>query len=107
MLNVNYEDAVLREKVVQRFQQKLLEFKQSNVEQAKKSFSSVNSKPNSAVAALVAETRRTKFFKSLLPSKATLLVVPAVLMDHWEVRSSYTENSVPFRVANLVYPIRL
>lgn len=85
LLKSNYDDTVLGDQVVHRFQQISLGFKQSNVDQARKSFSSVTAKPNSTVAAIVAESRRNKFFKSLLPSQATLLVVPAVLMDHWEV----------------------
>lgn len=86
MLRSSSEDTISVDRVIQRLRAKALEFKEHNVEQARKYFSSVASKPNSAVAALVSDARRIKFLKSLLPSKATLLVVPAVLMDHWEVR---------------------
>ena len=52
---------------------------------AKKSFSNPLAKPNSNLASLIEESRRLKFVKSLVSSRGTLVVIPSVLMDHWEV----------------------
>lgn len=65
----------------------MLEFKQSQMRSARKSFSNAMSKPNSRVAALVEEENRRKLLASLISSKGTLIVIPSVLLDHWKVRA--------------------
>lgn len=68
------------------FAKLVAEFKASQVQIAQKSFGRASSKPNSAVAALIEENKIKKFKSALIPSSATLLVVPGVLLEHWEVR---------------------
>lgn len=53
---------------------------------AKKAFSSSKSKPKSVVAALVEQESRKKLINTLIPSSGTLLVIPSVLMDHWQTQ---------------------
>ena len=62
------------------------QFKSNQLQKAQKSFARASSKPNSSVAALVDERNRRKFLESLVPSSGTLIVVPGVLMEHWQVR---------------------
>lgn len=65
------------------------EYKNRMLNSAKKSFSNPKAKPNSNLAALIDEAKRLRFIKSLIPSRGTLIVIPSVLMDHWEVRTSF------------------
>jgi hypothetical protein len=67
------------------FRSQINEFKQSQIGIAIKSFSRASAKPDSMVAALIEKTNSEKLQRSLLPSSATLMVVPAVLVDHWMV----------------------
>jgi hypothetical protein len=60
-------------------------FKESQLQAAQKAFARASAKPNSAVAALIEQRNRLRFIRSLVPSSATLLVVPSVLMEHWQV----------------------
>jgi hypothetical protein len=60
-------------------------FMQKQIQLAKKSFARASAKPNSTVAALVERNNRIKLQKSLIPSSGTLLVVPGVLLEHWQV----------------------
>ena len=60
-------------------------FKRGQIEIAIKSFSRSSSKPDSMVAALIEKNNAEKLRRALLPSSATLMVVPAVLVDHWIV----------------------
>eukprot|EP00934_Nitzschia_sp_Nitz4_P008343 Nitzschia sp. Nitz4//scaffold59_size112058//100048//103237//NITZ4_004128-RA/size112058-augustus-gene-0.96-mRNA-1//1//CDS//3329555180//8333//frame0 len=59
-------------------------FKQKQIQIAKTSFSRASSKPNSSVAALVDEAHEQKFRDTLIQSSCTLLVVPSVLIEHWQ-----------------------
>lgn len=62
-------------------------YKAKMLNSAKKScFSNPLAKPNSTLAALIEESKRWRFIKTLVPSRGTLVVIPSVLMDHWEVR---------------------
>lgn len=76
-------------------------FKSNNVRSAKKSFSSAVAKPNSSVASILEERSKTKLIDSLVPSSATLLVVPSVLLPHWEEQlslyldPSYCTDKIP------------
>jgi hypothetical protein len=72
--------ALLREK----FLHAVAEFKAQQVKSAKRSFSKAASKPNSSVAALVEMNHRVNLHNALVQSSGTLLVVPAVLLEHWE-----------------------
>ena len=63
------------------------EFKVKELQAAKKSYGRAQSKPNSSVAALIEKRSRDCFMQSLVASSGTLLVVPWVLMQHWEVRA--------------------
>jgi hypothetical protein len=61
-------------------------FKRKKVGVARKSFSRSARRPDSEVAAFVEKTNLERLNDALLPSCGTLLVVPAVLLDHWVVR---------------------
>jgi hypothetical protein len=65
------------------------EFKQKQIQVAKKSFARASAKPNSAVAALVESNSRLKLKNSLVTSSGTLIVVPSVLLEHWQVGLSF------------------
>jgi hypothetical protein len=67
------------------FSKSLQDFKQTQIASARKSFSNANSKPNSGVAALIEDESKKRLIGTLAPSKGTLLVVPAVLLEHWKV----------------------
>ena len=77
------------------------EFKSQQVRSAKKSFSKATSKPNSSVAALVEKTQRANLQNALVQSSGTLLVVPSVLLEHWEdqirlhVDHTFCTNKIP------------
>lgn len=75
------------------FREKVSEFKHKQVQVAKKSFARASAKPNSAVAALVERNNRLKLKNSLVPSSGTLLVVPSVLMEHWQVSELFAHGS--------------
>jgi hypothetical protein len=64
----------------------LNDYKARMLVSAKKSFSNAVAKPNSTLASLIEESKRINFIKSLIASRGTLIVIPSVLMDHWEVR---------------------
>jgi hypothetical protein len=68
------------------------EFKAGQVQSAKKSFSRSCAKPNSSVAALLERRNFEELLTSLKPTAATLLVVPATLLNHWEVSLSAEES---------------
>lgn len=68
------------------------DFKESQMRSARKSFSNANSRPNSRVAALIEKEDCRRLVSSLVPSKATLLVIPNVLMEHWKVRVRWTAD---------------
>ena len=67
------------------FRNEMNAFKRSQIEIAIKSFSRASAKPDSMVAALIQKNNTEKLRKALLPSSGTLMVVPAVLVDHWVV----------------------
>lgn len=67
-------------------QELVREYKARMLVSAKKSFSNASAKPNSTLASLIEESKRINFIKSLIPSRGSLIVIPSVLMDHWEVR---------------------
>ncbi|KAL3916116.1 MAG: hypothetical protein SGILL_005327, partial [Bacillariaceae sp.] len=59
------------------------DFKNKQVQTARKCFSRTSRRPNSGVAAFVEQTNAKRLNDALLPSSGTLLVVPSVLLDHW------------------------
>jgi hypothetical protein len=63
-------------------------FKAKQIQAAQKSFARSSAKPNSTVAALIEEENRKRVLDSLVPSSGTLIVVPGVLMEHWQVGRS-------------------
>lgn len=67
------------------FQNVVKDFRQEQIKIAKKAFRRANSQPNSTVAALISSQKKLLLLKSLVPSSATLLVVPSVLLEHWQV----------------------
>lgn len=86
-----------------RFLDAIAGFKDQQVNSAKKSFSKATSKPNSSVAALVEKNHRVRLQNALVQSSGTLLVVPSVLLEHWEdqirlhVDLKFCTNSIPVR----------
>jgi len=60
-------------------------FQKSQMRSARKAFSNAKAKPNSRVAALLEEEGKRTLYESLVPSTATLIVVPSVLVEHWKV----------------------
>lgn len=70
------------------------QFKVDQLYVAKKSFARSSVKPNSAVAALIEKRNQTLFLQSLVPSSGTLIVVPSVLMEHWQVRYQCLVQSI-------------
>ena len=66
------------------------DFKLRHINTAQKSFAKASSKPNSSVAALIDARNRKKFLESLVDSSGTLIVVPGVLMEHWQVSVCYS-----------------
>ena len=72
------------------------EFKAKQLQAAQKSFARSSAKPNSAVAALIEEENRKRVLDSLVSSSGTLIVVPGVLLEHWQVRGLR-------RVSTIVY----
>ena len=76
------------------FGQVVNDFKANQIQVAKRSFGRrADSKPNSVVAALIERNNRERFLRTLLPSRGTLLVVPSVLIEHWQVRKKNTTGS--------------
>ena len=73
------------QRLTSKFRSLVEQFKLNQINTAQKSFAKASSKPNSAVAALVDERNRKRFLESLVPSSGTLIVVPGVLMEHWQV----------------------
>ena len=63
----------------------VVDFKEKQLQTAKKSFSRSAAKPNSSVAALLEMRNYEELLSSLQPTAATLLVVPGTLLNHWEV----------------------
>lgn len=82
-VSILVEQAALR--LLSVFRSQINVFKRSQLETAIKSFSRASAKPDSIVAALIEKTSNEHLKHVLLPSSATLLVVPAVLVDHWVV----------------------
>ena len=76
------------------FRSMVQNFKRRELYSIRKSFSNENYKPNSRVAALIAEQTEERLLKKMVPSSGTLLVVPSVLIEHWKVCSlSYIFDS--------------
>ena len=72
--------------LLDRFQRDLLvQFKQEQLGSLRSSASNTSLKPNSSVALLLQKKSEQEFQKSLIQSSTTLLVIPNVLMEHWEV----------------------
>jgi hypothetical protein len=78
-------DDVEQDRLKNIFSRSLQDFKHTQLASARKSFSNANSKPNSIVAALIEDENKKRLIGTLVPSKGTLLVVPAVLLEHWKV----------------------
>lgn len=62
----------------------LVEFKQERLGSMRSSACNTSLKPDSSVALLMQRKTEEDFKKSLLQSTTTLLVIPAVLMEHWQ-----------------------
>eukprot|EP00531_Pseudo-nitzschia_arenysensis_P016846 CAMPEP_0116118160 /NCGR_PEP_ID=MMETSP0329-20121206/1957_1 /TAXON_ID=697910 /ORGANISM="Pseudo-nitzschia arenysensis, Strain B593" /LENGTH=1286 /DNA_ID=CAMNT_0003611771 /DNA_START=219 /DNA_END=4079 /DNA_ORIENTATION=+ len=83
------------------FRSEINAFKKSQIDIAIKSFSRASAKPDSVVAALIQKNNTEQLRKKLLPSSSTLMVVPAVLVDHWmeqirlNVNLSYCTAKIP------------
>jgi hypothetical protein len=78
-------DAAIKSNEIFRYM--VQDLKERKIIVAKKSFAKASAKPNSTVAALVVRNNRLKLKKSLASSAGTLLVVPSVLLEHWQVCS--------------------
>lgn len=75
----------LAEDMLSEFEEVVRAFKEKQLRSATKSFSNPNARPNNAVAAILNRQIRKKYVESLIPSAATLLVVPDPLLAHWVV----------------------
>lgn len=73
-------------RLAETFRTMLKQFKQGQIGSAKRKFSNATAKPNSRIAALLEKQARMRFDESLIPSSGTLIVIPSVLMEHWQVR---------------------
>jgi hypothetical protein len=72
------------------FEKLLSELKAGMVNNAKRRCLYTN-QSGSRVTFLLENISRQKFLKSLVPSSSTLIVIPNVLVEHWQVSSgSYT-----------------
>lgn len=80
--------AEAKAQLIRRFHGLVKDFTETQLRSAKKSFSSSKSKPKSIVAALVEQNSRKKLINTLIPSRGTLLVIPSVLMEHWQTQIS-------------------
>ena len=82
---VNHDLHLAAIELLSSFETLLVLFKNDQVKSAKKSFSNATAKPNSSIAAILDNRAKIEHLDSLLTSKATLLVVPGHLLNHWEV----------------------
>jgi SNF2-related domain len=80
----NHADA--KSQLIEEFRCLVKEFTEAQLRSAKKSFSNSKSKPNSTVAVLVEQESRKELINMLIPSSGTLLVIPSVLMEHWQTQ---------------------
>jgi hypothetical protein len=65
----------------------LSSFKASMVNTAKRRCASTNAQSFSRLGALLNYQFQQKFLRSLVPSSSTLIVIPNVLLEHWQVSS--------------------
>lgn len=71
--------------LLDRFQLELLvQFKQEQLGSLRSSASNTTLKPDSSVALLLRQKYVQEFQQSLIQSTSTLLVIPSVLIEHWE-----------------------
>jgi hypothetical protein len=82
---MDHELHVAATELISKCDEILRPFKADQVRSAKKSFSNATAKPNSSIAAILEKRAKAEHLDSLLTSKATLLVVPGYLLNHWEV----------------------
>jgi len=77
------------------------EMKDRQMRSAKKSFSNNSGRHKSRVAGYIAQQTQQKFIESLVPTSATLIVIPSALMGHWRhqlnmhVDMSYATSKKP------------
>ena len=67
-----------------KFKELVATFKSIQTKNAKKAYGSISSKPDSSVAAILAERANDEIVDSLCPSSGNLLIVPNTLIKHWE-----------------------
>ena len=67
-----------------KFKELVATFKSIQTKNAKKAYGSISSKPDSSVAAILAERVNDEIIDSLCPSSGNLLIVPNTLLTHWE-----------------------
>ena len=67
-----------------KFKELVATFKSIQTKNAKKAYGSISSKPDSSVAAILAERANDEIIDSLCPSSGNLLIVPNTLLKHWE-----------------------
>ena len=68
----------------EKFKELVATFKSIQTKNAKKAYGSISSKPDSSVAAILAERVNDEIIDSLCPSSGNLLIVPNTLLTHWE-----------------------
>lgn len=73
-------------RLLSEFRALVSELKRSQLKSANKSYSNANGRHRSRVAAAIAKQARERFLSYLAPSCGTLIVIPRVLMEHWQVR---------------------
>ena len=90
--------------LLNRFHKELLvQFKMDQVGSLRSSASNTSLKPNSSVALLLQRKSEQEFQESLIQSSTTLLVVPSVLIEHWEVRLHYCYYAVRWHGCSKLY----
>jgi hypothetical protein len=68
-----------------KYESLVVEYKESQLKAARRYCARARSDRNSLAAVLVKQRASDRLFDSLVPSASTLIAIPAVLMDHWQV----------------------
>lgn len=87
-------DAQIGNDMKNHFEEMVNEYKETQIQNARRSYSKSSSNPDSSVAALWETFERRKFIDSLIETQGSLIVVPWVLLDHWRVRHMHASLNI-------------